>query len=182
MSRKEDWEIRYQKIKEHYPSVASLRWTGALDYDPEVFTQVMGDLLKAEGKRSRPGKRPTLSRQLAEEELAKLSIADFSEFEFPQAFQALISALPKEVQTYRSLANKTGCNKDYLVKYLKGTLAPRFLDMENIAAAFNKDPSYFLEYRIAYVLMMVDRYLTNNPEIATVWHMKFKGREKLRIK
>lgn len=182
MSRKEDWEVRYRKIKEHYPSVEDFKWSGALDYDPDVFTQVMNDLLKAEGKRSRPGKRPTLSRDVAENELAKLSGADFSEYPFGRALQALISALPPEVQTYRSLSARTGCNKDYLVKYVKGTLLPSFSDIEKIAASFNKDPSYFLEYRTAYVLMAVDKYLMGNPEIATVWHLKLKGRPKLKVK
>jgi len=46
--------------------------------------------------------------------------------------------------------------------------------MEKIAEVYNRKPSYFLEYRIAKVLISIEFFLTQNPETATVWFSKVK--------
>lgn len=170
-SRRAPWEENIRKIKETYPSVGSLDWSRAMDSD--AFAHVMGDLLKAEGKRSRPGKRPALSRPLAEAELAKLSGDSYAESDFKTAFRALTYG-----RSIRGIANKVGLQKDYVHRLLNGTSQPSFEAMEKIAQAYRKDPSYFLEYRIAYVLMVMDQYLTDSPETATVWYLRMKGKKK----
>jgi hypothetical protein len=46
--------------------------------------------------------------------------------------------------------------------------------MEAIAAAYKKDPAFFLEYRIAFVLLHIDQFLQASPETATAWYVKMK--------
>ena len=42
---------------------------------------------------------------------------------------------------------------------LTGSRTPSFQSMEIIAAAFSKDPSFFLEYRVGYILSVVSKFL-----------------------
>jgi transcriptional regulator with XRE-family HTH domain len=60
-------------------------------------------------------------------------------------------------------------------RLLNGTVQPSLETMEKIAKAFRKDPSYFVEYRVAFVLISIDKYLSDSPETATVWYHKMKG-------
>lgn len=176
MAKKSEWEERFRTIKEKFPSVENLDLTESLEKDPDAFTQMMGDLIKAGGKRQRPGKRPPLDRALAEEELSKLMQEDYTDHSFPVAFRALAGT-----RSMRGLAAKTGCNKDYIVRYLKGTLMPSFGDMEKIARAFNKEPEFFIEYRIAFILLVIDQYLQDNPERATIWHRRLRVQKKIKV-
>lgn len=172
VDRKEAWEKSYRKMKESYPLLEGVSWSTVLSYDSDTFSQVLGDVIKAEGKRSRPGKRPTLSRSLAESEFSKLSGASYSEYEFLRAFRALTHG-----RTVRGIANKVGLGQTTVHNLLNGQ-SPTFRQMESIAAAYNKDPSYFLEYRIAYSLRVIEKFLMDSPETATVWYLKMSRKGK----
>lgn len=167
--RRAAWEDNLRKVKETYPNIDSLDWARAMRADQDVFTSVLGDILKAEGKRSRPGKRPTLDRGTAVAELEKLSGQSYTELPFDAAFKALTYG-----RSIRSIANKTGIQKDHVHRLLQGKVQPTFEVMEKVAEAFRKDPSYFIEYRVAFVLMSIDKYLTSNPDTATVWYLKMR--------
>lgn len=170
MTDKETWEERRTKIKAQFPSTDLISWGKALQNDNEVFALVLGDLIKAEGKRSRPGKRPSLSRPLAEAELLRLAGEDYSSAPFLRTFRALTFG-----RSVRGIANKTGLGQTTVQRLLHGA-EPSFSHMEKIAAAYKKHPSYFLEYRIAYVGMVIDGYLREHPETATVWYLKMRGK------
>ena len=175
MDRRQAWEENYKKIKKQYPSVDQISWSDAVGRDIDAFASVLGDVIKAEGKRSRPGKRPSLSRSQAEEEFAKLSGANYSEVEFTQAFKALTRG-----RSVRGIANKVGISPSAVYKLQQGA-SPSFEQMEKIAAAYKKDPHYFLEYRVAYVLLVIESFLMDSPETATVWYSKLRSHKKLRL-
>ena len=168
--RRAVWEQNLEKVKKEYPSTNNSDWMRAIQLDRDVFTDVLGDVLKTKGKRSKPGKRPVLDRAVAHEELLKLSGQSYSELPFQQSFKALTYG-----RSIRSIAAKTEIQKDHVHRLLKGTVKPTFEVMEKIAEAFSKDPSYFIEYRVSYVLLMMDSYLSNNPESATIWFRKLGG-------
>lgn len=170
VDRKKAWEDNYQQIKNQFPSVEHISWGRVLDVDSDAFVQVLGDVIKAEGKRSRPGKRPTLSRPVAEAELSKLSGTSYSELDFLRAFKALTHG-----RSVRGIAGKVDIKQTTVHKLLHGQ-PPTFEQMEKIAIAYKKDPSYFLEYRIAYVLLTVDKFLMDSPETATAWYLKMKAK------
>lgn len=171
--RRAVWEENLRKAKEQYPSISSLDWSRALGHDPDVFAHVLGDVIRAEGKRSRPGKRPALERSLAESEYAKISGSSYSEVAFKDAFKALTHG-----RSLRNIAHKCGLQKDHVHRLLRGDVAPTFEVMEKVAQAFRKDPSYFVEYRVNYVLFVIERYLSDSPETATVWYTKMKGKKR----
>ena len=126
MRRRSDWEVRHKEIQEHFPVVNSR--TFDLGFDSEALIRLMSDLLKAEGKRPQPGKRPPLPRKQAEGEFAKLTGTDFSELPFDRAFTILADG-----RSTRSLAVKTGINKDYIGQFMRGARTPTFKEMEIIA-------------------------------------------------
>lgn len=180
--RSETWHKRYKEIKEEFPSVAKVDWDTALDFDPTLLSSLLADLLKAEGRRTRPGKRPPLDRQLAETELAKVTSSDYSEYPFGVAFKALVHG-----RSIRNIAHKTGLDRTQVHRLLGGRsgeapLLPSFETMAQIAKSFNRDPSYFLEYRTAHILFALDNFFQENPETATVWFKKLKTAGKIKVK
>jgi hypothetical protein len=168
--RKTFWEDNLKKVREQYPTLRDASWMQVLREDQDVFSDMLGDVLKTRGKRSKPGKRPVLDRNVAVEEFEKISGQSFSDLPFHRAFQALTFG-----RSIRNIASKTGLQKDHVHRLLKGTVSPSFDAMEKVAAAFSKDPSYFVEYRVNYVLLMIGNYLTQNPETASVWYKRMGG-------
>jgi len=175
MDRKQAWESNYSKIKQAFPSTGE-GWDSSVNLDLDAFASVLGDVIKAEGKRSRPGKRPSLSRAAAEDEYIKISGGSYSEVEFTRAFRALTHG-----RSVRGIANKVDIGQTVIHRLLHGG-QPTFEHMEKIAKAYKKDPSYFLEYRIAYSLMAIEKFLMDSPETATVWYLKMRGRGSIKIK
>ena len=180
--RKENWNKSYKEIKTKFPHVDSLNWDLALESDPKLFTSLLNDLLKAEGKRSRPGKRPTLDRNIAESEFAKIKALDFSDQPFPIAFKALTHG-----RSIRNICHKTGLDRSYVHRLLGGRnqepiTLPSFEAMEKIATAFGKEPSYFMEYRQAFILFALDRFLTDAPETSVLWFNKLRGAGKIKVR
>jgi hypothetical protein len=50
--------------------------------------------------------------------------------------------------------------------------------MEAIAKAFDKHPSYFLEYRIAAILKSFNDFFMGSPETATHWYTQITRAQK----
>ena len=161
------WEKKYKEIQTQYPDVLLEDWDGLLRSDSDIFAKLLGDVLKFKGKKSVPGKRPNLSREEGESRLSKMADEDFAEGEFKDAFRALAAN-----RSVRSIATKTGFGKSYVQRLLQGTQEPSFAAMEQIAAAYNKNPSYFLEYRVARVVVVIQSLLMSSPETASSWYIK----------
>jgi DNA-binding phage protein len=164
---KKNWEKKYNEIKEQYPDVLTEDWNTLLRRDSDIFAKLLGDVLKFKGKKSVPGKRPNLTRDEAERRLLRMADEDFANAEFKEAFRALSAN-----RSLRNIAAKTGLGKSYVHRLLNGEQSPSFGTMEEIAKAFNKHPSYFLEYRIAKVVVVVERFLSATPEAASGWYLK----------
>jgi transcriptional regulator with XRE-family HTH domain len=169
MSKKTSWDKRYEKIKSMYPSIDGVDWSNAIEHD-EVFIKMLGDVLKSERKVSTPGKRPSLTKTDGLERLNKILDRDYSSAEFDKAFKILASG-----RSVRSLNAKTGLSKSHIQRLLTGQDSPSIEVIEKIATAFNKHPSYFLEYRIYIVLDGFNSLMIKNPETATSWYKKIIG-------
>jgi transcriptional regulator with XRE-family HTH domain len=169
MSKKTSWDKRYEKIKSIYPNIDVINWANIVEHD-DIFVKMLGDVLKSERKVSTPGKRPGLSRSDGLEKLDKILDRDYSVMEFEKAFKALAGN-----RSVRSLNIKTGLSKSHIQRLLTGQDSPSVEAIEKIAYSFNKNPSYFLEYRIYTVLSAFNYLLIKNPEIATSWYKKMIG-------
>jgi hypothetical protein len=169
------WEERHASLQHEFPLID---WDEAARVDPHVFSDLMEDVLRAEGKRSMPGKRPALSRQVAESEYARLTQQDYSEIDFTSSFRALVAG--QSVKSTRGLAHKTGISKDRICELLNGR-PPTMEQMEKIAAGFRKNPEYFMEYRANRVVERVWRYLMASPEVSATWYRRLT-KEGIRIR
>ena len=173
MSKKIPWEKKYERIVAQYPEVTDVHWSGLLRSDPDVFARLLGDVLKSGGRGSKPGKRPQLDRREALARLAKVSDEDFTDVDFHTAFKALAGHL-----SIRGTAAKTGIGKSYVQRLLQGDATPPFETMEKIATAFNKNPAFFLEYRVAKIHVVLDEMLMSSPETATGWYLKIHSKDR----
>lgn len=167
------WQDRYDEIVKTFPSVENIDWGVAFRGDSSLFTSVVSDLVKAEGRGSLPGKRPSLSKEDAAKQLSKIAQSDFSDSDFYVTFRSLVGD-----RSVRAVAFKTGLGKSYIYQLLNEERFPSFAAMEKIAQGFGKDPSFFLEYRIAYIIYNIDRFLIESPEISTTWYIKIKKASK----
>jgi transcriptional regulator with XRE-family HTH domain len=129
--------------------------------------KILNDVIKAEGQGSKPGKRPGLNPKEAEANLRKLQSEDYSDLEFYDAFSILTYG-----RSVRNIANKVGLDKSYVNRLQLRTATPTCEVMEKIAQAFNKKPSYFLEYRKAAIIIALDKLLSQSPETATNLYVK----------
>lgn len=161
------WEKKLKNVKAQYPDILTEDWDALLRKDSDIFAKLLGDVLKFKGKKSVPGKRPNLTREEGEKRLAKMANEDFAEGQFKDAFRALTAN-----RSIRSVANKTGLGKSYVQRLLSGDQSPSYAAIETIAKAYGKHPSYFLEYRVARVLVVIENLLSSSPETATSWYLK----------
>jgi hypothetical protein len=57
-------------------------------------------------------------------------------------------------------------------KLLKGEVEPTVYDMQEIAKAFGKLPSFFYEYRVAYICSLISTQMDKHPEASVVFYTK----------
>ena len=169
MAKKIPWEEKHRRILAQYPEVNDVNWSTLLRNDSDIFARLLGDVLKSGSRGSKPGKRPALGRREALERLAKVGDEDFSEFGFTETFTYLAGEA-----SVRGVAAKTGLGKSDVQRLLQGDAEPSYAVMEQIAEAYRKHPSFFLEYRIAHTLVVIDEFLHSSPETATSWYLKFE--------
>jgi len=170
MATRKSWDDKFEEIAKEFPLVRRFNWETAILNDSDLFTTLLADVIKSGRKLKKPGKRPSLSRKDSEEKLSQLAAEDFSELEFKDAFIALSSN-----RSIRHTASKTGLDRNIVYGLLNGTRLPSFREMEQIASSFGKDPSFFLEYRIGFVLSKMNQFLFSSPETAAFWYKNFKS-------
>lgn len=154
------WEDRLALIHEEFPSTVRLEWEQAFQ-DIELFGRIIRDLLKTDlSEPGRSGPRPSLDRKAAEVRLRQMRGQDFTELPFPQALRVLANG-----RSHRHLASKVGLDRNMVQKLLAGKREPDIPIMEQVAKSFGKDPSYFLEYRVAYVLGALGAQMAKAPEM-----------------
>lgn len=166
------WGERSKLIQKHFPRTAELDWFEVFYEDPAVLGRIINDIIKLDGERTgKPGKRPTLDLDIAEEKLRQLCGEDYTSLEFKDAFRVLCGKL-----SIRGVANKTGLDKSYVHRLLSGNAVPTVEAIEAIAKAFKKHPSYFVEYRIGYIVAVIANKLEQIPETSIHFYKKLAGR------
>ena len=169
--KKVPWEERMKVVHRQFPSTASLDWKRAFDADVNLLGRIIGDVLKADmAEPGRPGKRAAVDRRAAEARLRQMLGAEYSIEPFSLAFKTLVNG-----RSIRSVAAKTGLDRNAVYRLLEGKMSPDAYEMETIAKAYHKQPEYFVEYRIAYVTAVVAHRLAENPEAAFGIFRKVKG-------
>ncbi len=162
------WKQRVEVIHRQFPSVDQLDWNSVFKTDPAILGRIVNDIIKQEQARpGTPGKRPSLDPQVASQRIQELAGEDYSLLGFHDAFNNL-----KGTRSIRHVADKVGLDKSLVLKLLHGKINPTMEHMETIASGFKKQPGYFHEYRVAYVLSMMFALMNDGPESAIVQYRK----------
>lgn len=164
---KTGWEAQRAAVYARYPSAAEEDWTAALaDYD--LMGRLIRDVLRVGHTPKQRGSRPELERDEALSRLNQLRGDDYTMLPFPEAFRALARWDPDTpTRSLTNIARRVDIPRSRTHRLLTGESKPSHADLEQIAAAFGRRPTYFAEYRIALVVAAIEAHLEAAPE-ATV--------------
>lgn len=155
-----NWEERRDAIRRQFPEVEDVDWHRTFGEDEDVFARVMRDLLKVEqAVPGRPGPRPSLDFEQGMATLRRLGRQDFSTLPFAAAFRTLAGNL-----SLTQLARKVAYSRSTCYRLLNGMIDPDIDMVKAVARGFKKHPSYFLEYRAAFVVAHLQEKLMQAPE------------------
>ena len=157
---KTSWDKRYDVIKTQFPDPKTFDWRKAFDKDLDLFARIMRDVLKVDqAVPGRPGPRPALDYDRGVKSLRQMMGQDYSTLPFPDTFQFLAGD-----RSLSHTARKTGLSRSQVHRLLRGESQPDVNEMTMVAEAFGKHPSFFLEYRAAFVVAALSEKLLNAPE------------------
>jgi hypothetical protein len=167
------WAERQRLIEAAFPSTAQLSWEKAFKNDTALFGEVLRGILKYDqARKGKPGPRPVAKREDSEARLLQFMGEDYSIDPMPEALRNLKGDL-----SLRGLCAKTGLDYNVIFRLIHGKIAPDVMHMTQIAEAFGKHPSYFLEYRIAFVVAALVAKMEEWPESSIVSYRKLRGGE-----
>lgn len=157
---KAPWDKRAALIRERFPSTERLDWKDAFDKDLDLFARVVRDILKIDqAQPGRPGPRPSLDYGQGTHRLRQYMGQDYALLPFPEALRVLTGDL-----SIRKIAQKTGLDRNLIHRLFRGTIQPDAYEMTQIARAYDKHPSYFLEYRVLFITSAVADRIEGVPE------------------
>lgn len=171
--RKVKWDERVDLIRKEFPSVVNLDWERLFAADPMIMGRLVNDILKVDlADRGRPGKRPSIGQEVASDRFRQIQGEDYTSSPFPEAFRVL-----KESRGFssRGLASRLEISHTAVNRLLHGTDQPTAVIMEKSAKIFKKEPAYFAEYRLLYVIGVLARKLEANPEATVGFYKKLRG-------
>lgn len=158
------WTERYEHIKRAFPSVEGLDWSAVFRSDPAVMGRIINDVLKIDqAEPGRPGKRPALDVEAAEARLRGMRGEDYTILPFAEAVKRIMGD-----KSIRNLAFYSGLPKSTVHRLLGGNCSPSIGQIEALSKALRKDPSYFMEYRVAFVLASLAQLFGMSPESSIV--------------
>jgi transcriptional regulator with XRE-family HTH domain len=167
-TRKAAWIVRAEQIRNRFPEVTDLDWKAALTKDDGLFARVLRDMLKLEQAiPGRSGPRPSLDQVDASDRLDRLFGRDFTQDPFPEALKKLTKNA-----SIRAIADRTGLNRNVVYRLMTGEMEPDGFHLTQIAEAWNKHPSYFLEWRLLYITKAITSRLEWNPEASVAIYLE----------
>lgn len=175
--KKMPWDQRAKLIYEMFPSTASLDFAEVFKADPTIMGRMVAEIFKHERKSTgKPGKRPALGREEATQYLRQYREEDYTILPFHESLKIL-----KGDRSIRAMAHKCGTTSNMMQRLLEGNARPTAEVMENVAKAFKRHPSYFFEYRMAYIVAMLVHRMTAIPEASIVPYIKLRGSSEKRL-
>lgn len=174
--KKVAWEDRAERIVARFPTVKTLDWAAALDKDIDLFGRIIRDVLKLEqAVPGRPGPRPSLETNSAIRRMQQLLGNDFT----LEPFHVALTNLRGE-RSVRAMAHKCNLDRNTLYRLMHGTLEPDGFHMRMVAEGFNRHPSYFLEWRILYIVASLVRRFEWSPETSVAMFRRLDMQRKMR--
>lgn len=160
------WKDRYEVVKTQFPSVVDLDWEKVFRADPTIMGNILNDIIKVQvAPKGRPGKRPALDRSEATEVLKQYRGEDYTILPFAKAINRL-----KNTLSVRQFARKVSMSPTYAHNLITGYKQPTVEDMLLVADAFGKKPSYFYEYRVAFITALMVERVDYAPESSIIYY------------
>lgn len=151
---------RLDTVKSQFPRTESFDWRKAFDKDLDLFARIMRDVLKVDqAVPGRPGPRPGLDYERGVKSLRQMMGQDYSTLDFASTFEFLVGD-----RSLSHTAAKTGLSRSQVHRLLRGEVDPDIYEIEQVAEAFGKHPSFFAEYRAAFVVAALSERLMSAPE------------------
>ena len=123
------------------------------------LASILRDIIKVSEAPAQRGVRVMPPREVGEARLNDLRNGGCTTQPFAVAFRYLAGG-----RSRTALARRTGIARTHVHRLITGQYPPSMEDMERIAKAFDRRPTYFLEYRVGLISKQVSDYLTANPE------------------
>lgn len=161
MNKKEELQAKIISLKNKFPQLENIDWSEVIRKNPDVLENIVGDIVKTEGSRRKVNRSDKTRR------ISAIYNTDHSEKPFKESFTIL-----SVNESIRKTASKIEASPAHVYNLKEGKAEPTIEIMERIAIAYNRDPSYFLEYRVHYVLKSISHFLMKNPETASAWYGK----------
>lgn len=160
------WEERLAMIRRQWPSNRpDFNWAHAL-MDVDLLARIFRDILKLDSRPpGRIGPRPPLTEEEGMASWRRLTGQDYSTLPFPATFHALIHVGGRRI-SISHVARKTGLPRSRCHRLLHADIEPTAEDMRAVAAGFGKHPSYFSEYRAAFVTAQIAERLAHTPDVS----------------
>jgi transcriptional regulator with XRE-family HTH domain len=159
------WKDRYEVVKQQFPSVQSLDWERVFRADPTIMGNILNDIIKVQvAPKGRPGKRPALEKEQAREVLAQYKGEDYTLLPFPKAVTRLKGKL-----SVRQFARRVSMSPTYAYNLMTGYKEPTVEDMQIVADAYGKEPSFFYEYRVAFITALMVERVDYAPESSIIY-------------
>ncbi len=149
-------------IHKQFPSVARLNWRQALSQDDTLWGKLLKDLLDPKIIAGEDQRR-------TKERLRQMTGNDYSHLPFTDAFRTLAGS-----RSIRHLATKLKLGQHIIFDLKSGAKQPDIKMLEQIARGFGKDPSYFVEYRISYILGALGDQMESAPEMSVDLYRKIR--------
>lgn len=169
-SKKMPWSERLKLINATFPTTVQLDWKKLFDADTGLLGDLVNDIIKADqAVPGRPGKRAAVEPAIAKKRLRVMMGEDYSHDPFPVAFRLLAGD-----RSIRNIASKVALDRNLVYRLLKGDMEADAYMMETISKAFGRDPSYFVEYRVAWIVGLLAMRLEGAPEASVHFYRKLK--------
>lgn len=166
------WVSRYDQISKALPRAHSFDWFSAFKSDDDLFGKMYGSMLGLDAPRSHTwGPRGLPGEREALDKIRQWQGEDHTLIPFKEAFVNLTHGM-----SIRSVASKTGLDKNLVYRLMRGNVGPDIYSMEQISKAFGKQPGYFLEYRLLTIFnAMMWRMTEYAPESSVILYRKLLG-------
>jgi hypothetical protein len=167
LGKRVSWSERVRMINEHFPSTVTLSWRQVMAV-PETLPSILRDILRLEqADPGRSGPRPAPDYRKGLKTLRQITGEDYSSLPFHEAFAVLARGY-----SMRHLGRKTSLSSSAIQRYLQGDRQPGMDEMARIAKVFGKQPWYFAEYRLNFIMASIGSKLEAAPDATVVLYKK----------
>lgn len=169
-----DWDQTLSDLYDRIPDMNKFTWEAIARNDPASIGALIGDVIKVSvSQKGRPGKRSFPSLARATTDYNRLKKQDYSEIPFTQVLQSYL-----KTKSIRAVASLAHVDKGVIHRLAQGKTKPTIEHIEAIAQAMDKHPSFFIEWRAAYVACVLYASLSEIHESSVVFYNKIKDLER----